>query len=177
MTQCECWELEKASYWICVHNTHPSSAVGTAVLQAKQKKTAKQFSAAINPFAEYLNIHRFPMCKLDVAFKGLWFVISDLWHCLFMILAVCCHLRPWNFLFFEIFAYLAVWVTLGLGCSEVIFVLFVFHNAFRLVLSLYFIISLCCLCFILLSVWCYLCVILCIILLSVWCYFCVVCVS
>ena len=86
MTQCECWELEKASYWTCVHNTHPSSAVGTAVLQAKQKKTAKQFSAAINPFAEYLNIHRFPMCKLDVAFKGLWFVISDLWHYLFMIL-------------------------------------------------------------------------------------------
>ena len=100
MTQCECWELQKASYWICVHNTHPSSAVGTAVLQAKQKKTAKQFSTAINPFAEYLTIHRFPMCKLDVAFKGLWFVISDLWHCLFMILTVCCHLRPWNFLFF-----------------------------------------------------------------------------
>ena len=98
----------------------------------------------------------------------------------------------------DIFAYLAVWVTLGLGCNEVIFVLFVFHNAFRLVLSLYFIKSLCCLCFILLSVWCYLCVIcvsyyflfgvifvfhnafrlvlslccLCFIMLSVWCYLC-----
>ena len=49
--------------------THPTSAVGTAVLQAKQKKTAKQFSVAINPFVEYLDIHRCPMCKFDETFQ------------------------------------------------------------------------------------------------------------
>ena len=126
--------------------THPTSAVGTAVWQAKQKKTAKQFSVAINPFVEYSNIQRCSMCKFDVAFKGLWSVISDLWHCLFMFVAIFLHETSH---FFDIFAYLAVWVTLGLSCSEVIFVLFLFHNAFCLVLSL---------CFILLSAWCYLCV-------------------
>ena len=64
---------------------------------------------------------------------------------------------------------LSVWCYLCVVCVSYCFpfgVIFVFHVAFLLVLSL------CCLCFIMLSVWCYFRVSY-----SFWCYLGVVCVS